>query len=92
MFFNDIDSQGLADDGWQHTRNLGEKLLRMEMEQITEKPMFVFGKPVQGGVSGITDLSEATSDNNFQIETVQHDYRETFSTLYRTLWVQATKL
>ena len=45
-------------------------------------PMFVFGKPVQGGVSGINpDLSEATSDNNFQIETVQHDYRETFSTL-----------
>ena len=44
--------------------------------------MFVFGKPVQGGVSGINpDLSEATSDNNFQIETVQHDYRETFSTL-----------
>ena len=45
-------------------------------------PMFVFGKPDQGGVSGINpDLSEATSDNNFQIETVQHDYRETFSTL-----------
>ena len=55
--------------------------------------MFVFGKPVQGGVSGINpDLSEATSDNNFQIETVQHDYQKHSAPLYRTLWVQATKL
>ena len=45
-------------------------------------PMFVFGKPVQGGVSGTNvDLTEATSNNNWQIKTVQHDYRQVFATL-----------
>ena len=45
-------------------------------------PMFVFGKPVQGGVSGVNvDLTEATGDNNWQIKTVQHDYRQVFATL-----------
>ena len=45
-------------------------------------PMFVFGKPVQGGISGTNvDLTEATSNNNWQIETVQHDYRQVFATL-----------
>ena len=45
-------------------------------------PMFVFGKPVQGGVSGVNvDLSEATSNNNWQIKTVQFDYRQVFATL-----------
>ena len=44
--------------------------------------MFVFGKPVHGGVSGINvDLAEATSNNNWQIKTVQHDYRQVFATL-----------
>ena len=44
--------------------------------------MFVFGKPVQGGVSGTNvDLTEATSNNNWQIKTVQHDYRQVFATL-----------
>ena len=45
-------------------------------------PMFVFGKPVQGGVSGVNvDLSEATSNNNWQIKTVQFDYRQVFATI-----------
>lgn len=45
-------------------------------------PMFVFGKPVAGGVSGTNpDLTEATNNNNFQIQTVQYDYRQTFATL-----------
>ena len=45
-------------------------------------PMFVFGNPVRSGISGINvDLSEATSDNNFQVESVQFDYRTTFATL-----------
>ena len=44
--------------------------------------MFVFGKPVLGGVSGTNpDLTEATSSNNYQIQTVQYDYRQTFATL-----------
>lgn len=47
-------------------------------------PMFVFGNPVRSGISGINvDLSEATSDNNFQVESVQFDYRATFATLFQ---------
>ena len=45
-------------------------------------PMFAFGKPVKSGVSGINvDLTEAVQTNNFQVQTVQHDYRETFTTI-----------
>jgi len=44
--------------------------------------MFVFGKPVKGGVSGTNpDLTEATSSNNYQLKTVQYDYRQTFATI-----------
>lgn len=52
-------------------------------------PMFVFGKTIQGGISGINpDLSEATEDNNWQIETVQHDYRAVFGTMLKD-WMGA---
>lgn len=45
-------------------------------------PMFVFGQPVKGGVSGINpDLNEANEDNSYQIQTVQFDYRDTLGTL-----------
>ena len=45
-------------------------------------PMFVFGHPVEGGISGTNpDLNEANEENNFQIQTVQHDYRDTLGTL-----------
>jgi len=47
-------------------------------------PMVLFGKPIEGGVSGINpDLSEAVSANNYQIQTVQHDYRQVFGSLMR---------
>ena len=45
-------------------------------------PMFVFGAPVKGGVSGFNpDLNEASQDNGYQIQTVQYDYRDTLGTL-----------
>ena len=45
-------------------------------------PMFVFGRPVQGGISGVNvNLNEATINNNWQIKTVQHDYRQVFATI-----------
>ena len=45
-------------------------------------PMFVFGGPVNGGVSGFNpDLNEANEANSFQIQTVQYDYRDTLGTL-----------
>jgi len=45
-------------------------------------PVFVFGKPVKSGISGINvDLNEASDENNYQIETVQFDYRQAIATL-----------
>ena len=45
-------------------------------------PMFVFGTPVNGGVSGINvDLTEANENNNWQIQSYQYDYRQTIGTL-----------
>ena len=45
-------------------------------------PMFVFGAPVKGGVSGLNpDLNEANENNGYQIQTVQFDYRDTLGTL-----------
>ncbi len=45
-------------------------------------PMFVFGAPVKGGVSGLNpNLNEANENNGYQIQTVQYDYRDTLGTL-----------
>ena len=45
-------------------------------------PMFVFGAPVKGGVSGFNpDLNEANENNGYQIQTIQFDYRDTLGTL-----------
>lgn len=45
-------------------------------------PMFVFGSSITPGVSGTNiNLSEATATNNFQVQTVQHDYRRVFATI-----------
>jgi uncharacterized protein (DUF1501 family) len=45
-------------------------------------PMFVFGSSITPGVSGTNiNLSEAVSTNNFQVQTVQHDYRRVFATI-----------
>ena len=57
-------------------------------------PMFVFGRAVQSGISGINvDLTEATEDNNFQVESVQYDYRTTFATLFQDfLWASDSQI
>ncbi len=47
-------------------------------------PMFVIGKSINGGISGTNpDLTEPHKKNNWQIETVQHDYRSVFGTLLK---------
>ena len=86
IFFNDLDSQSLSDDVVGLTfSEFGRKAKEngnFGTDHGEIAPMFVFGKPINGGVSGNNvDLSEATSDNNFQLETVQFDYRQTFGTL-----------
>ncbi|WP_067147430.1 DUF1501 domain-containing protein [Pseudotamlana agarivorans] len=85
-FITDLESQNLAEDVVGLTfSEFGRKVkengnLGTDHGEIA--PMFVFGKPVKGGVSGTNpDLSEATDRNNFQIKTVQYDYRQTFATL-----------
>ncbi len=86
IFFNDLDSQSLSDDVVGLTfSEFGRKAKEngnFGTDHGEIAPMFVFGKPINGGVSGNNvDLSEATSDNNFQLKTVQFDYRQTFGTL-----------
>ena len=85
-FMDDMKSQNLADDVVGLTfSEFGRKAAQngnLGTDHGEIAPMFVFGNPVAGGVSGINpDLTEATSSNNFQIQTVQYDYRQTFGTL-----------
>lgn len=85
-FINDLDSQNLADDVVGLTfSEFGRKAAEngnLGTDHGEIAPMFVFGKPVEGGVSGTNpDLTEATSSNNYQIQTAQYDYRQTFATL-----------
>ncbi|GAL69755.1 DUF1501 domain-containing protein [Jejuia pallidilutea] len=85
-FVDDMDSQNLGDDIVGVTfSEFGRKAAEngnLGTDHGEIAPMFVFGKPVAGGVSGTNpDISEATSSNNFQIQTVQYDYRQTFATL-----------
>jgi len=85
-FIDDMNSQNLADDVVGLTfSEFGRKAAEngsLGTDHGEIAPMFVFGKPVEGGVSGTNpDLTEATSSNNFQIQTVQYDYRQTFGTL-----------
>jgi uncharacterized protein (DUF1501 family) len=85
-FFDDLDAQTLADDVVGLTfSEFGRKAKEngnFGTDHGEIAPMFVFGKPVNGGISGTNvDLSEATASNNYQIETVQFDYRQTFGTL-----------
>lgn len=85
-FIQDINSDSLGDDVVGLTfSEFGRKAKQngnLGTDHGEIAPMFVFGKPVQGGVSGVNvDLNEATSQNNWQIKTVQHDYRQVFATL-----------
>lgn len=85
-FMEDIKSQNLDDDIVGLTFSEFGRKARENGSLGTDHgeiaPMFVFGKPVAGGISGTNpNLAEATDSNNYQIQTVQYDYRETFATL-----------
>ncbi len=85
-FMDDLEAQTLADDVVGLTfSEFGRKAKEngnFGTDHGEIAPMFVFGKPVNGGISGTNvDLSEATASNNYQLETVQFDYRQTFGTL-----------
>ena len=85
-FFSDLENQSLADDVLGVTYSEFGRKAKQNGNHGTDHgeiaPMFLFGKPVNPGVSGTNpDLSEAVDGNNYQIETVQFDYRDTFATL-----------
>lgn len=45
-------------------------------------PMFVFGKPAKGGVTGTNiDFSNVDPDTGRFLQAMQHDYRQTFTTV-----------
>jgi uncharacterized protein (DUF1501 family) len=85
-FITDLNNQNLGDDVIavpfsEFGRKAGENgNLGTDHGEIA--PMFVFGKSINPGVSGTNiNLSEAVSANNYQVQTVQHDYRRVFSTI-----------
>ena len=85
-FITDLNNQNLGDDVIavpfsEFGRKVGENgNLGTDHGEIA--PMFVFGKSINPGVSGTNiNLSEAVLANNYQVQTVQHDYRRVFSTI-----------
>ena len=87
-FMNDINTQGIEEDVVGLTfSEFGRKAAEngnLGTDHGEIAPMFVFGKPVNGGVSGTNvDLTEATSNNNYQITTYQYDYRQSIGTLFQ---------
>ncbi len=85
-FITDLNNQTLGDDVMAVTfsefgRKAGENGgLGTDHGEVS--PMFVFGTSMAAGVSGTNiNLSEAVLANNYQVRTVQHDYRRVFSTI-----------
>ena len=85
-FITDLNNQNLGDDVIavpfsEFGRKAGENG-NSGTDHGEIAPMFVFGKSINPGVSGTNiNLSEAVLANNFQVQTVQHDYRRVFSTI-----------
>lgn len=85
-FITDLNNQNLGDDVIavpfsEFGRKAGENgNLGTDHGEIA--PMFVFGKSINPGISGTNiNLSEAVLANNYQVQTVQHDYRRVFGTI-----------
>ena len=85
-FITDLNNQNIGNDVVAVTfsefgRKAGENAnLGTDHGEIA--PMFVFGSAINPGISGTNvNLSEAVLANNYQLRTVQHDYRRVFSTI-----------
>ena len=85
-FMNDLSAMNLKNDvvGLTYSE-FGRKAAEngsLGTDHGETAPMFVFGAPVKGGVSGLNpDLNEVNEKNGYQIQTVQFDYRDTLGTL-----------
>jgi uncharacterized protein (DUF1501 family) len=85
-FITDLNIQNLGDDVVAVTfSEFGRKAAEngnLGTDHGEIAPMFVFGSSIAPGVSGTNiNLSEAVVGNNYQVQTVQHDYRRVFSTI-----------
>lgn len=92
-FIADLNNQGRGEDVLAMTfSEFGRKVQEnsnLGTDHGEVAPMFLFGKTVTPGISGINvNLSEAHEENNYQIESVQHDYRSVFSTVLQD-WLGA---
>jgi len=85
-FITDLNNQNMGDDVIAVTfSEFGRKAAEngnLGTDHGEIAPMFVFGSSIAPGVSGTNiNLSEAVVGNNYQVQTVQHDYRRVFSTV-----------
>ena len=85
-FITDLNNQNMGDDVIAVTfSEFGRKAAEngnLGTDHGEIAPMFVFGSSIAPGVSGTNiNLSEAVLGNNYQVQTVQHDYRRVFSTV-----------
>ena len=90
-FFNDLETMGIGDQAMACTFSEFGRCARENgsfgTDHGTLAPMYIFGKTTAAGVSGTNvDLGNLTSDN--QLQGVQHDYRQVFSTLLQD-WLGA---
>ncbi|WP_418262084.1 DUF1501 domain-containing protein [Flavobacterium faecale] len=92
-FITDLNNQNIGDEVVTVTfSEFGRKAganasLGTDHGQIA--PMFVFGKSINPGISGTNvNLDEAKSTNDYQLYTVQHDYRRVYSTILQD-WLGA---
>lgn len=85
-FITDLNSQNKGDDVLAVTfSEFGRKAAEngnLGTDHGEIAPMFIFGSSIAPGISGTNvNLSEAVLANNYQIQTVQHDYRRVFGTI-----------
>lgn len=85
-FITDLNNQNMGDDVIAVTfSEFGRKAAEngnLGTDHGEIAPMFVFGSSISPGVSGTNiNLNEAVLANNYQVQTVQHDYRRVFSTI-----------
>ena len=85
-FMLDLHKQQLSDDVIALTfSEFGRKIAEngnLGTDHGEVAPLFIFGKAIQPGIKGNNiNLSEASEENNFQVQTIQYDYRAIFGTL-----------
>lgn len=91
-FFNDLEGMGLGEQVTACTFSEFGRCARENGSKGTDHgtlaPMMIFGKAIKAGVVGTNvNLSNLTGDN--QLQGMQHDYREVFTTLLQD-WLGAS--